>query len=118
MKNIVILNEQHTLMEEQKQLLNATFGEEKWEIKKVPAEGWTKEQMDEEFYKLDLCNVIFASPIPYLLKKLSYNSGFIGRDAMGDCPMVYVFHNDNREKKELPNGKIIYTIAKTGWQLI
>jgi len=31
---------------------------------------------------------------------------------------VHIFHNDNREKKELPNGKIIHTVAQKGWVLV
>ena len=27
-------------------------------------------------------------------------------------------HNDRREKKELPNGKVIMAVAQTGWQLV
>ena len=29
-----------------------------------------------------------------------------------------VFHNDQREKKELPNGKIVMTVSKTGWVIV
>ena len=47
----VVLNEQHTLMEEQTKLLNEKFGEDGWEILPVPASGWTKEQMEEVLHK-------------------------------------------------------------------
>lgn len=31
---------------------------------------------------------------------------------------VLIFHNDNREKKELPGGKVVSVVSQTGWQLI
>ena len=31
---------------------------------------------------------------------------------------VLVFHNDRREKKELPDGLIIQVVAREGWQLV
>jgi hypothetical protein len=37
-------------------------------------------------------------------------SGFI-------CMRPWVFSNDTREKKELPDGKVISVLAKTGWYL-
>jgi hypothetical protein len=30
----------------------------------------------------------------------------------------FVLHNDRREKKELPNGKVIMTVAKEGWMIV
>lgn len=65
-------------------------------------------EMKEKGRRMMGSPVIFVSPIPYLIKFLA---GSTGTD-------VYVFHNDNREKKELPDGRIIQTVAKTGWQLV
>ena len=47
--------------------------------------------------------VVFCSPIPAMMKLLD---GW------------FVFHNDAREKVELPNGKIIMKVAEKGWQLV
>jgi hypothetical protein len=112
----VVLNEQHSLMEEQVSLLNEQFGEN-WEIVSVPSKGWTIDEQHQKVVKLvnNYGDVVFASPVPYLMKEVSRES-IIGENI--SLFNVYVFHNDNREKKELPNGKIIFTVAKTGWQLV
>lgn len=122
MKNVkVIINEQHSLMDEQVNILNEKFSDN-WEIFPVPANGWTLEEMKKVYEELkDGYIVIFASPIPYLIRELSYGLGLDhGSDGYvkNGASMVLIFHNDKREKKELPNGKIIQTVAQTGWQLI
>lgn len=53
--------------------------------------------------------VVFASPVPYLLKELACRFG---------DKRVRVFHNDHREKVELPNGRVINKVASTGWQIV
>ena len=110
-RNIVILNEQHSLMDNQKEVLNAKY-DDNWEILDVPKNGWTADQMKSVSKDIvgmaDDGDVIFASPIPYLIKLLVGELG----------GFVKIFHNDNREKKELPNGKIIMVVAQTGWQLL
>ena len=40
------------------------------------------------------------------------------RKSYGYGTQVLVFHNDKRQKRELPNGKIISVVAETGWQLV
>lgn len=104
----VIINEQHQLMEEQQKILQETFGE--FEFLKVPADGWNLQEMKEVNESLS-GNVVFCSPIPVLL-------GLVAANAKEKHTNVYVFHNDVREKKELPNGKIIQVVAATGWQLV
>lgn len=102
-KALVILNEQHSLLEEQRGILDGLFD---WTIKAVPASGWTLSEMRgvlEELKSFD-GEVVFASPVPALI---------LGMEGRG-----FLFHNDHREKKELPNGKIVMAVAQTGWQLI
>jgi len=121
----VLLNEQHSLLKEQEQILNEKFGDS-WEILSVPSKGWSIKEMDEiirkEFSYWEVA--VFASPIPYLIKRLSFRCGaqhvdFIeGLDLRLNAGQVFIFHNDKREKKELPNGKVIFTVAKTGWKLV
>jgi hypothetical protein len=110
----VIINEQHSLFQEQIELLNA-LGTLKPII--IPSEGIKKEQMesfeaDNKLVEDD--EIVFASPIPYLLKilsrKVDYNGSFMYN--------VSVFHNDKRIKKELPNGKIIQTVSSEGWEIL
>ena len=115
MKAIVIMNEQHSLLTEQKLELKDVF-KDSWEIKNVPASGWTRQEQEKVSDKLinsDITHVVFVSPLPLLIRNLSYE---YGRELTN--PAVLVFHNDKREKKELPNGKVISVVAKTGWKLV
>lgn len=100
---LVILNEQHKLMDEQVAILDGLFD---WSVKAVPASGWSLSQMREVIQELKAFDgeVVFASPVPALL---------MGMEGRG-----FLFHNDRREKKELPNGKVIMAVAQTGWQLV
>jgi len=99
---------------------------------RVPAKGWTREEMDQiakRIHKEALqrrkerkegrTNVVFVSPVPYLLSLLTFQlGGYYGEDAVVPPFRVFLFHNDRREKKELPNGKIIFTIPPEGWELV
>jgi len=124
-KVTIIINEQHSLLEEQEQILNKTYTT--WEKLLVPASGWTIEEIKEVAIKLEGV-VIFVSPIPVLIKWLSEDSeingynkcpaGYYNTSNMSMVESVKIFHNDKREKKELPNGRIISVTAETGWQLI
>lgn len=111
-KNYVIINEQHTLSEQQKEVLFDNFPD--YEIYDVPAKGWNIGQMNEviKFMRDNAESVIFVSPIPYLIKQLSC------LHFQHYKLEVLIFHNDNRVKKELPNGKIIFTVAESGWILV
>ena len=121
----VILNEQHSLLPEQVKLLDAQFDE--WNIFHVPSSGWSLQEM-EEIRKQGEGNIVFASPIPLLISKWSVdafqnaqleNPEFwgLGR-SKSKARTVWLFCNDQRVKQELPNGKIIHSVSKTGWQLI
>ena len=101
----VIINEQHTLLKEQRDIIEKNFFE--WDTLLVPACGWTLKEMKDVFEKLKEEEVVFVSPVPYLIRELALNGN-----------KVHIFHNDHREKKELPGGKIIQIISQTGWQLI
>ena len=95
-----------------------------WELLEVPAEGWSITEMKEkveEIYNIAKkereMTIIFVSPVPFVLKELAEISG--GRENSDiDFMEILVFHNDNRKKKELPNGKIISVVANKGWQLV
>ena len=108
----VILNEQHTLLENQKELISNKFGDQ-WEFLSVPAAGWNRKEIGEVAKELANDTVVFASPIPLLLGTLAYEQG------CGSAKLqTFLLHNDKREKKELPTGKVISVVAKTGWELI
>jgi len=115
-KQLVVINEQHKLMPDQIRALNEKFGEGFWERLDAPADGWTAEQ---QISKLAMVGTfegyVFASPIPFMLMEASKQAGQGGRS-------VWVFHNDNRDKKEVDDGKggrkLISTVAATGWQIL
>lgn len=111
----VVLNEQHQLMEDQKRILDERFGND-WSLFPIPANGLTLEDMNkivldwqEQDNNGELHRIVFASPVPALI--------MYAARGIGDT-RVHVLHNDNREKKELPGGKIIMTVAKEGWQIV
>lgn len=106
----VILNVQHTLMETQKTELDKRFPDG-WEIYPVPANGWKLDEMQKIAEELSGFQVVFASPVPALMKLLATYDG-------GTTETFFVLHNDKREKKELPNGRIIMTVAKEGWVIV
>jgi len=118
MKNIVIVNKAHKLFPEQEEILREKFGT--YEFLYVPEEGWTLEAVQRIVESIDLWQdrVIFISPVPYLLATLAYKAGqlcgLVGPSSEDRCG-IYIFHNDQREKKELPGGKIISITASTGW---
>lgn len=113
-KAIVFMNEQHKLLEEQKEQLDKTFESVGWELRLIPSKGWAKEEMKEQIIETYDNDIVFVSPVPYMLLLMNeYRSVFGVLEKR-----VYLFHNDKREKKELPNGKVIYTVASTGWELV
>ena len=119
MKTIIIINETHSMMDEQRFIIEERFGQ-KYEFLKVPSQGWTLDEMErviEEIWEeymnsVGEMNIVFVSPVPYLLKELA----LLGAEYTSFN--VLVMHNDRREKKELPDGRIISVVAQTGWQLV
>lgn len=122
MRNIIIINEQHNLLPQQKEIIIRELGGE-IELKKIPSEGLSRQQIEglvEELSKLDTVNIIVLSPIPLLLGRLAHKAGELdGRyDWMCLRSHIYILHNDKREKVELPNGTVRSVISKEGWELI
>jgi hypothetical protein len=109
---LLVINEQHKLFPEQETMLKAKALPTESFL--VPAEGFTLAQIEDWAEALynhirtgNAVRVIFASPIPAMMKCLT------AKDVAWQ-----VFHNDIRVKKELPGGKIIQTVSPTGWQLV
>lgn len=122
----LFINEQHSLLEDQKRELERFVSERKHKVGEVetvliPAEGWTLEEMDKIVSGLwneymnskpsEEMAIIFVSPVPYLIKELSSYTSY-------SLFSTWVFHNDKRDKRELDNGKVIYTVAKEGWKIV
>ena len=125
MNPLVIINEQHTLLDVQNEILLNRFGVDGWNTLPVPARGWTRTEMDavmaSDIFKTK--TVIFISPIPYMIKMLTaaamanMHLPSIITKYSRTVESVLLMCNDTREKKELPNGKIIHVVSKTGWYL-
>jgi len=145
-KALVVINEQHKLFPDQEALLRERF--DTFDFFTVPADGWTLEKMqrvaEDLHYALSRAEVrrhpetgkivsvsypgrtenavVFASPVPFLLKELAKRSMFAEHHGdhaeESELYSVLVFHNDRREKKELSDGRIIQTVAATGWRLV
>lgn len=123
---LVVMNETHSLLPEQKRILETEY--DGYQILPVPADGWTLEEMNskvEEISTMELqegkyyLDIVFVSPIPYMMRELTRKEIFFsGEYAEQSNRFVRIFHNDRREKKELPNGRIIQVVAQTGWQLV
>ena len=113
----VVMNEQHKLLPEQKEILDAKFGDS-WKFLLSPKNGWSIEEMDAEMAKMKLDQpVVFVSPIGYMILELGTQQG-ARTDGYAHLKHIFLFHNSKREKKELPNGRVISVTAKTGWQLV
>jgi hypothetical protein len=125
----VVINTNHQLLPEQERLLNQFFPYG-WERLDIPAEGLSLGQQVALCAKFNGEDVVFASPVPFLLARLAYASGAWDATAatasnhMADevyIGRVYVFHNDQRVAKEVPDGhggvKVIHTVAPEGWTL-
>ena len=123
MNTIIIINEQHSLLPQQEQLIRKKLGQE-IELKKIPSEGINGQQIEElaeQLNRLHDTNIVILSPIPLLLARLAHYSGECDTLALyggSSGNSIYILHNDKREKKELPNGKVISVVAQEGWELI
>lgn len=121
---IIIINENHSMMDEQKSIIEERYYN--YEFLKVPAQGWTLEEMNSIVEKIstmelkgEYLDIVFVSPVPYMIRELTRREIlFLNEYAEQTNMFVRVFHNDVREKKELPDGRIISVVAQTGWQLV
>src|SRR5690554_2567031 len=94
----IVMNEQHSLLDDQKRALDEKFGDAELEQVLAPASGWSKAEMDEVIRELCLelvqakpkfsdnpkmanyydftygkkpTAIVFLSPIPYMVKELT-----------------------------------------------
>ena len=109
---VVIKNVTHRLFEEQQVLIEELANADEIKVLEVPADGWDLQEMNRvlenfESYPNDT-KFIFVSPIPYLLKETAKRYG----------DRTLVFYNFYREKKELPDIRIIQVVTSTVCQLI
>jgi len=104
---IVVINEQHTLLPQQAEVISGYGGFEKLLI---PAAGLSAIEQRELAKTLYGKNVIFVSPVPLLMALVCKNAG----KHYGD---IGVMHNDTRIAKELPGGKIVHVVAPDGWTI-
>lgn len=125
-KVFLIINEQHSLLPDQERCLNDRFPGIPVENVAIPAEGMTKHELNQLAFDLyhraveEKGVIVLVSPVPILIKNLTEMIYTVSTESQGAAPntMLYIFHNDRREKKELPNGKIISVVAQDGWEII
>lgn len=121
MKTIVILNQSHKLLPQQQELLNSTFQD--WEILPVPDKGWDFNRQCQLAAELCEHPLVFASPVPFLLARVvAIKAARAQRDLFLNTQInLWVFHNDKRVAKEIPDGKggvrVIHTVSPDGWIL-
>jgi len=115
MKINYVINQAHSLMPEQDSILNSLIDEGDNLIRvDIPEEGLNLDKQIELAHSLmdemrEEDYLVFVSPIPCML-------GYICAQ-IESSQNVLVFGNDRRDKKELPNGKIIQVVSPTGWYL-
>lgn len=114
MKTTIIISEQHTLLPEQESILKEKFGS--WFTLLAPATGWVREER-EIICDAIRGNVVFVSPIPGMILDLAWRASFESCTNGSHTVRPWVFSNDNRDKQELPYGKVISVTAQTGWYL-
>lgn len=121
-KQIVVINESHTLLDAQVKILDAAGP---WVVWNVPTKGMTAEEQREAIYtQLGGAlkpgdTLVFASPVPYMMG-VAVREAAISHYAQSPLWMVRValFSNDRREKVEKPDGTIFMKVAPDGWELL
>jgi len=111
---LVVLNEQHRLLNSQKNLLKGNYN-----IVSLPATGISHETQKVLGTFLGWSNdaIVFASCPPVFLGTC-VSARAAKKEDGSDMRPVAVFGNEKREKKELPGGKVISITALEGWELI
>lgn len=117
---LLVINEQHSLLQQQEELLSQKFPAAQVNPVNIPAAGLSLEQqraLAEQLFWADGV-VVFVSPIPIILSSLSYRAGMSYSESVdGDYKRVFVFARGSRAPAEEINGKKIYTIQSGGWSL-
>jgi len=116
MKAKVILNEQHTLLPEQKSLLDAEFGEGQWEVYPLPKSGLNKREQRELALELAFKLVVIASPCPLMSLCLAAHKA----RNVTSCAL-YLFHADQRTAEEAKNAdgeEILKHRLQKNWKLV
>lgn len=116
MKAKVILNEQHTLLTEQKSLLDEQFGKGQWEILSLPKVGLNEQEQRKLAHKLRAEIVVIASPCPLMSLLLA---AVKGRDDARNT--IFLFHADARTAEETKNAggeAILQHRLQKEWKLV
>lgn len=129
-KALVIINESHSLLEDQRRVLESEYPGGIGRVVYAPKDGWSfSEIVSICEYILDEAlgnglDIVFVSPVHVLLnevtKAIYYAKGYDDcRGYKGGTDVqVRVFHNDYREKKVLGDGRVLSVVAETGWRIV
>jgi len=116
MDTIIVINEQHNLLDVQESQLRGLFPEG-WEVFSVPRDGLTapeQRQLAQDLWDA-FTNIAFVSPVPLLLAEVAHLRGI--EYSVGGDHRVFLFVNDKREKKTLPDGRVFSVLPLNGWRL-
>ena len=93
----VVINERHSLIMDQTNILNEQFGKGNWELVIIEDEKWSEKYLNELQNQLehDCQNVAFISPCPLLIAEMSYYSGLF-KDRGHEYPMIWIMHSNNK----------------------
>lgn len=116
MQTVIIINEQHNLLDIQESQLKA-LSPDGWEVFSVPRDGLTAPEQRQAAQDLwdAFTNIVFVSPVPLLLAEVAHLKGI--EYTVGGDHRVFLFVNDRREKKTLPDGRVFSVLPLNGWRL-
>lgn len=93
----VVINERHSIIMDQSNLLNETFGKDNWEVVQIEDEKWSEEYLTNLRYELEegCRNVVFISPCPFLIAEMSFYSGLF-KERGEFYPMIWIMHSNSK----------------------
>jgi len=97
---IVVMNERHSLIKEQKALFDLQFSS--WEIKYIEDEKWSHSYFigfQEELEDSGADHIVFVSPCSLLIAEMSYLCGY--NNGIGQrFPNIWILHSTKRVEKQ------------------
>jgi len=103
----LIINVEQELFPDQIKILNEHY--DMFERVNIPSKKLTKSEVADMVTSLNKSgdDIVIRSTLPILMSELQKQN-----------VKFKVFHNECRKKKVLQSGKIIYPVARYGWELI
>lgn len=96
---IVVMNERHVLIKEQKALFDLQFGN--WSVKHIVDGQWSHRyfmDFQEELEDSKVPNIAFVSPCSLLIAEMSFLCGMCSSEE-AEYPNIWILHAANRVTK-------------------